>query len=402
MQSQLINLKKEIEKTFEVTTKITETNTIILNVDKIFTKNETMIIEFSNENENEVFLRHLYFDNGIVNDELEKQTIKLSKIIIENDFLIEDIISFIKNYITSQLKEKEFAKDGKMENRITILKQISRLKNLEIKELQDKLNEYNKEIKDTLLKEAEIKGFRIGDSIMIKKDNKIYTCLTKNKKYYISSMEVIFNKKSFDYKPYINFVVGRINSDGYSKNDRIISSDNFDKSNQIDLFMKIKTEPKKEFVRKSSNIYNNITTYVLDEPEMFPNIKNGEFYKIKELNYCSAFFNNIIDVIKRKIITNNETNQKIFDNEFFVIIYKEKTYVYFMVDCEKKFIVSEKNLNKLINLIEEKSKYVFEVEDEFQVKNNSGWLEKWVSKNASVFSESLLNQYKKEIRDYKI
>jgi restriction endonuclease S subunit len=27
---------------------------------------------------------------------------------------------------------KEFAKDGKMENRITILKQISRLKNLEI------------------------------------------------------------------------------------------------------------------------------------------------------------------------------------------------------------------------------------------------------------------------------
>ena len=181
-----------------------------------------------------------------------------------------------------------------------------------------------------------------------------------------------------------------------------IGSDNFDKLNHMDLFMKIKTEPKKEFVRKSANIYNNITTYVLDEPEMFPNIKNGEFYKIKELNYCSAFFNNIIDVIKRKVVTNNETNQKIFDNEFFVIVYKEKTYVYFMVDCEKKFIVSEKNLNKLINLIEENSKYVFEVEDEFQVKNNSGWLEKWVSKNASVFSESLLNQYKKEIRDYKI
>ncbi len=35
MQSQLINLKKEIEKTFEVTTKITETNTIILNVVKL-------------------------------------------------------------------------------------------------------------------------------------------------------------------------------------------------------------------------------------------------------------------------------------------------------------------------------------------------------------------------------
>jgi len=79
--------------------------------------------------------------------------------------------------------------------------------------------------------------------------------------------------------------IGRIESDCFTFNKNIISTDNFGKNNYFLFFDKIEIVKKQKFAIKYSDIYTNVTTFILTNPDEFPEIDKHQI-----ISYYGEFF----------------------------------------------------------------------------------------------------------------
>jgi len=338
----------------------------ILDISKEFSQGEMIIL--SNENNDFIFshtlngtdIRHTIFEKIIpLNDDI--------------DFMFDDIIAIIKQYLDKQISEFNYALDGDKAQRASILKQVARIKRYEIEDLENELKDYQEKIKDTLLEEAIQAGYTINQPVVKKEQAPL--CLPTGKKYYISNLEVVFQKNIYPtkpllkFKPYVHLVIGRIESDGFTFNKNIISTDNYEKHNYFLFFDKIEIEKKQKFAIKFPDIYTNVTTFVLTNPDEFPEIDKGEIDKHQIISYYGEFFATYFTSFQSDLIRDlNDNNIKI-PNYYIEFSSNGKRYAYLCLDTDKKFTMNKKRISSMIKLLKDGNPNIIELPSDY--KENS-------------------------------
>jgi len=340
---------------------------IIIDISKSFSNGELIVVKFVDNK--------LTFIHSLNGEEIRHQMYR--KIIdIENDdidFIIEDIKQIITSYFDKQITEFDYAIDNDKSKRVTILKQIARMKRYKILDMEEELKSFQESISEIMLEEVKRNGFENQQAVILK-ENHFNVCLQHNKKYYIDSMEPAFDQEKYHYdlkqfKPYIHFSLGRVQSDGYSYNPNLISQDNYRMENNSEDFEKITIVTKEKFAEKYEDYMSNIITYIINDEKEFPEIEEGTIYKHQVITYGSTFFSNHLNSYNRKLHEKYENKE--FKVKEYLIEFSSngKNYMYISLDTDKQFTMGKKKIKSLITMLNEGNPNIFELPKEY-IKNS--------------------------------
>lgn len=397
--------EKIIEKLFRYSPIVISqtTNTLRLDISDVFSDNEEIVFSF---NQDKIIFIHALCSYTEIRNRIFEKHIPINEG-DDEDFILEDIISSVETYLLSQEDEFEYAINKEPAQRVTILKQISKIKRTVISDLEKELELYNDVISPIMIEETKRKGFDLKQVIMLKNEAKSID-VKHNKKYYIKEMVPIFPKnysrKDFnEFKPFIHFVVGRIKTDGFTFNPNIIGEDNYCNSNRDDDFLKTIVVKKDRFAEKYPNISSNVTTFILNKPDEFPELDDGTIYKHSSITYGNSFFNNFVN--KYRFQLEPEFNDVEYTIKDYLIEFgvNGKQYMYILLDDDKNFVVGKKSLSKLLKMVENRNPNVVPLPENYIKTSLCLFTEKQIDthKGNSLFSDFLFPYFKRVISEKK-